>query len=163
MTDLPYGRGGAPLQNLIIRGHKNTKITAFRVEKVLDAGPIYLKYDLNLSETARDIFKRASIVMFEMISHLVNNNPTKQIGEAVEFKRRTPEMSDISDLTELSKIYDYIRMVDEKTKTIITFETPSGTEWRASSDPRHFIPNLFFEVNEQNLESKIQGMESYEF
>ena len=29
MTDLPYGRGGSPLQNLILDG-KNTMITAFR-------------------------------------------------------------------------------------------------------------------------------------
>lgn len=28
MTDLPYGRGGSPLQNLIVRGHTETKITA---------------------------------------------------------------------------------------------------------------------------------------
>ena len=28
MTDVPYGRGGSPLQNLIIRGHQETKLTA---------------------------------------------------------------------------------------------------------------------------------------
>lgn len=52
---------------------------------------------------------------------------------------------------------------DEIVKTIITFETPSGTEWRASSDPKHFIPNLFFSFSSRNLEAKIKGMESYEF
>ena len=26
MTDLPYGRGGSPLQNLIVRGHRETMI-----------------------------------------------------------------------------------------------------------------------------------------
>jgi LmbE family N-acetylglucosaminyl deacetylase len=51
----------------------------------------------------------------------------------------------------------------EYVKTIITFETPSGTEWRASTDPRHFIPNLFFSVNKSNIEAKIRGMECYEF
>lgn len=51
----------------------------------------------------------------------------------------------------------------EKVKTIITFETPSGTEWRASTDPRHFTPNFFVEVNEEGLSAKIKGMESYEF
>ncbi|KAA2245347.1 PIG-L family deacetylase [Chitinophaga agrisoli] len=51
----------------------------------------------------------------------------------------------------------------EKVKTIITFETPSGTEWRASSDPRHFIPNLFIEVSPADLEAKMKGMEAYEF
>ena len=48
-------------------------------------------------------------------------------------------------------------MENEKVKTIITFETPSGTEWRASTDPKHFIPNLFFEVTEDNLNAKIKG------
>ena len=54
-------------------------------------------------------------------------------------------------------------MENEKVLNIITFETPSGTEWRASSDPKHFIPNLFFTISKENLEAKIKGMESYEF
>jgi LmbE family N-acetylglucosaminyl deacetylase len=54
-------------------------------------------------------------------------------------------------------------MQHEGVKTIITFETFSGTEWRASTDPRHFIPNLFFEISEAGLNAKIKGMESYEF
>ena len=54
-------------------------------------------------------------------------------------------------------------MQQEKVKTIITFETPSGTEWRSSSDPRHFLPNLFFSVGKENVDSKIKAMECYEF
>jgi LmbE family N-acetylglucosaminyl deacetylase len=54
-------------------------------------------------------------------------------------------------------------MTTEKVMGIITFETPSGTEWRASSDPKHFIPNLFIEISEENLEAKVKGMESYEY
>jgi len=54
-------------------------------------------------------------------------------------------------------------MKDEMVKVIITFETPSGTEWRASSDPRHFIPNLFISISEENLKAKIKGIESYQF
>jgi LmbE family N-acetylglucosaminyl deacetylase len=54
-------------------------------------------------------------------------------------------------------------MAHEKVKTIITFETASGTEWRASSDPKHFIPNLFFSVSEVDVKVKIKGMEAYEF
>lgn len=54
-------------------------------------------------------------------------------------------------------------MAHEKVQTIITFETPSGTEWRASSDPKHFIPNFFVEITEEGLQAKIKGMESYEF
>jgi len=51
----------------------------------------------------------------------------------------------------------------EKVKTIITFETPSGTEWRSPSDPRHFLPNLFISVSEEDMYAKIKGMECYEF
>ena len=54
-------------------------------------------------------------------------------------------------------------MVHETVKTIITFETPSGTEWQASTNPKHFIPNLFFEINEDDIQAKIIGIESYEF
>ena len=54
-------------------------------------------------------------------------------------------------------------MKEETVKTIISFETPSGTEWRASTDPKHFIPNLFIEIEEDGLQAKIEGMENYEF
>lgn len=51
----------------------------------------------------------------------------------------------------------------ETTHGIITFETPSGTEWRASTDPKHFIPNFYIEVQESHLNAKISAMECYEF
>jgi len=54
-------------------------------------------------------------------------------------------------------------MEQEKVHTVITFETPSGTEWIPSSDPRRFIPNLFIEISKENLDAKIKGMESYQF
>jgi methionyl-tRNA formyltransferase len=37
MTDLPYGRGGSPLQNLIQRGHSSTMLSALRCSAELDA------------------------------------------------------------------------------------------------------------------------------
>lgn len=54
-------------------------------------------------------------------------------------------------------------MKEEKVKTIISFETPSGTEWIASTEPKRFIPNVFFEVNKKQMTSKINAMECYEF
>lgn len=52
---------------------------------------------------------------------------------------------------------------NEKFKAILTFETPSGTEWIASNDNRKFDPNIFVELNEKQLENKINAMESYLF
>jgi len=54
-------------------------------------------------------------------------------------------------------------MNHEHVKTIITFETMSGTEWRASTDPKHFIPNFFISVSIDGLNAKTKAMESYEF
>tara|TARA_B110000238_G_C16060792_1_gene410381 strand:+ start:544 stop:1254 length:711 start_codon:yes stop_codon:yes gene_type:complete len=54
-------------------------------------------------------------------------------------------------------------MSTEICKNIFTFETPSGTEWIASTDPNKFIPNFFISVSKENILSKIKGMESYEF
>jgi len=54
-------------------------------------------------------------------------------------------------------------MEDQKVNTILTFETPSGTEWRAVSDPKHFLPNIFVSISKEDLDAKIKGMEAYEF
>ncbi len=114
MTDLPFGRGGSPLQNLIERGIYETKLSSLRVCKELDAGDIYLKRSLSLWGTAEEIYLRAGELTKEMIIEIIQNkiNPIPQTGESVLFKRRKPEQSDISNLTDLTKVFDYIRMLD---------------------------------------------------
>jgi len=115
MTDLPFGRGGSPLQNLIIRGIKQTKISALKAVQELDAGPIYLKNDLMLNGTAEEIYIRASKTIFkEMIPTIIQGNikPIDQVGEVVEFKRRKMNESEITSDMSLEKIYDHIRMLD---------------------------------------------------
>ena len=114
MTDLPYGRGGSPLQNLIVRGLTATKLSALRVEVGLDTGPVYLKMDLSLSGTAEEFFVRVNKLVGKMIVEIIQNNlqPVPQEGDPVVFKRRKPEQSDMSGLEKLEEIFDYIRMLD---------------------------------------------------
>jgi methionyl-tRNA formyltransferase len=114
MTDLPYGRGGSPLQNLIERGHKETMLSAIQVEEGLDTGDVYLKTPLNLEGSAEEIFLRASKLMESMIEEIIKTNPLpkKQEGEVVVFKRRKPEQSNIANLKTIEEINDYIRMLD---------------------------------------------------
>lgn len=116
MTDLPFGRGGSPLQNLIVRGIYNTKISAIRVVKGLDAGPIYMKENLELSGSAEEIYRRASKIIYEkMIPFFLEHDklqPAEQQGEPVIFKRRSPEQSELKESLTLQQIYDYIRMLD---------------------------------------------------
>ncbi|MCK5097755.1 MAG: hypothetical protein KAR45_06605 [Desulfobacteraceae bacterium] len=116
MTDLPFGRGGSPLQNLILQGFKNTKISAFRCVHKLDAGAIYLKKDLNLTGTANEIYLRASEVIKEMIFEILEKKivPEPQKGEPVIFKRREPSQSNLenAEINSLDDIFDFIRMLD---------------------------------------------------
>jgi len=114
MTDLPFGRGGSPLQNLILRGINETKVSAIRVVKELDAGPVYLKRDLNLNGNAEEILIRCSDVTFSMIKYIIENQPSpiEQKGEPVVFKRRSPAESRLPDINDLAEIYNYIRMLD---------------------------------------------------
>tara|TARA_R110002126_G_scaffold181187_2_gene329924 strand:- start:12172 stop:12858 length:687 start_codon:yes stop_codon:yes gene_type:complete len=114
MTDLPYGRGGSPLQNLIARGHTETKISAIRVVKELDAGPIYLKNDLSLIGTANEIFNKANGIIEVMISEIISNDlqPKEQEGQVVNFQRRKPEQGNMHTVGDVKKAYDYIRMLD---------------------------------------------------
>lgn len=114
MTDLPYGRGGSPLQNLIARGHKKTKVSALKVVKELDGGPIYLKKGLDLLGTAEEIFIRANDIIQEMILEIIIEDlqPTEQEGDPVLFKRRKPSMSEIPEVPEINKLFDHIRMLD---------------------------------------------------
>tara|TARA_B100002051_G_C16710097_1_gene626105 strand:- start:665 stop:1345 length:681 start_codon:yes stop_codon:yes gene_type:complete len=114
MTDLPYGRGGSPLQNLIMRGLKRTKITAFKCVEKIDAGPVYLKETLSLEGNAQDIFVRSTKIIEKMIYHIINNNPKPidQQGEVTKFKRRNPSQGNWEKSKSLDEIYNYIRMLD---------------------------------------------------
>ncbi len=117
-TDVPYGRGGSPIQNLIIRNHEKTMISALRMTEVLDAGPIYLKKRLSLTGNAQQIYTRISKKVFKMIDLIVNNNsmPVAQKGKIVKFKRRNPKQSKIPKKNiSLKKLYNHIRMLDADT------------------------------------------------
>lgn len=115
MTDLPFGRGGSPLQNLIVRGFTHTRISALRADKGLDTGDIYGKEELELSGTADEILRRASEIIFtKMIPYILEHDPqpVPQSGESVTFRRRRPEDGRLLAEMDEKTIYDYIRMLD---------------------------------------------------
>jgi len=117
MTDLPYGRGGSPLQNLISRRHKDTMLTALRMVDELDAGPVYLKSPLSCEGSAQNIYERTAALVYDMIEFFVSNEPepTPQKGEPVFFKRRHPSESSIPTEGPISHLFDHIRMLDADT------------------------------------------------
>ncbi len=115
MTDLPFGRGGSPLQNLITRGVYATKVSAIRVMKGIDTGPVYLKRRLDLARgSAEELYKTFATVAFEMMTDILMRapKPKPQKGRVVSFPRRTPEMSRLPATGTARQFYDFIRMLD---------------------------------------------------
>lgn len=117
MTDVPFGRGGSPLQNLIARGLTSTKISALRMVEELDAGPVYLKKSLSLGGRAQDIYERAAEIIYDMIEEIVATEPEPrpQQGPAVAFARRTPDQSRLPPDATPKELFDHIRMLDAET------------------------------------------------
>jgi methionyl-tRNA formyltransferase len=114
MSDLPYGRGGSPLQNLISRGHRDTILTAVKLVEEFDAGPFYAKEPLSLQGSAEEIYIRAGNLSASMISSIIQNGPEPRLqeGEPVVFRRRTQAESQIQPQTSMEDLYNFIRMLD---------------------------------------------------
>ncbi len=142
MTDLPYGRGGSPLQNLISRGHTQTVISAIKVEEGIDTGPIFMKKPLSLNGTAEEIFLRSGKILISMIEEIIVNNPkpVEQTGQVEIFKRRNPDESDIRDLADIETVYNFIRMLD------------------ADRYPKAFIETEFFRFEFSRASIKVDGI-----
>ena len=60
---------------------------------------------LDLSGNAKEIYRRASDIVFELIPRIAKEKPEpkEQEGEVVEFQRRAPEMSKDSTRRRIGK------------------------------------------------------------
>ncbi|MDB2382102.1 hypothetical protein N9V85_02560, partial [Candidatus Pelagibacter bacterium] len=140
-TDLPKGRGGSPIQNQILRNIKKTKISAFRVKKELDSGPICMKQNFFLNGNAESIMKKMELKSISMIEKLIkrkNIKFRKQGGKPTFFNRRKPQESeiDLSQIKTINKMYDFLRMLD------------------APGYPNAFIKLKEFEITFNDIEKK---------
>lgn len=114
--DLPKDRGGSPIQNKILKGEYLTKLSAFLMTTEIDAGPIYLQAELDLSEgnieeMLHDVSKLSARMMFKIANNRIL--PSPQIGEPSFVRRLDQNDSWISSLDlNPTQLFDRIRMVD---------------------------------------------------
>lgn len=111
---LPYGRGGSPVQNMIVRGHEETELVAFRMTDELDTGEVYLRREMSLLGGGDEIYLRIGRLAAAMIEEIIREepDPTPQEGDAVEFERRQPEQSRLPEDLTIREVFDRIRMLD---------------------------------------------------
>jgi methionyl-tRNA formyltransferase len=117
--NLPYGKGGSPIQNQIIDGITQSKINALKMsDDGLDAGPIYCSENITLQGNLYDIWNMMSKVTLKMILNIIDNNIQPIPQEKIQcdvYKRRKDNKIPFENTCELEKIYDFIRMLDEET------------------------------------------------
>ncbi|MCK4264787.1 hypothetical protein KAW80_00340 [Candidatus Babeliales bacterium] len=117
-TDLPYGRGGSPIQNLIVNKQYETKVSVIKADKGIDSGLIYFKEPFYLGTgNVEELLKMyARTIFYKLIPKFLAEKPIpiEQSGEVVKFVRRKPSESRISEerLINLNDFYDHIRMLD---------------------------------------------------
>jgi methionyl-tRNA formyltransferase len=114
--NLPKGKGGSPIQNQILEGITQSRVNALRMsDDGLDAGPIYCFEYVSLQGNLFDIWDTLSKVGFKLINNIIENNvkPKKQEDNNFKvYKRRKNNNIPFDKEDELSKIYDFIRMLD---------------------------------------------------
>ena len=118
-SDLPKYRGGSPIQNQVLEGVLDTKLSLFRMNEDLDAGPVLSKTDLSLRGPISTIFDNiatATVVLLDDFANRINDaafmkGTLQDESLATIFRRRKPEQSEIT-LDELSRL-DSIQLMNK--------------------------------------------------
>jgi methionyl-tRNA formyltransferase len=114
-SPLPYGRGGSPIQNLILKGFSSAPVNAIQMASNFDAGDIYLSENVSLAGNLSEIFDRISLIIQKMTIKLTTEVilPTPQSGTPLVFTRIDEEKNSLPINSEnIEDLYNHIRMLD---------------------------------------------------
>jgi methionyl-tRNA formyltransferase len=111
---LPFGRGGSPIQNLILRNIEKTPVCALRMTEILDGGPIYDSIEATLDGTITQILSKIAVCVEKLIIKICQENiePKEQSGDVVTFNRLTYADNELKSEYSIKELYNRIRMVD---------------------------------------------------
>lgn len=123
-SDLPKYRGGSPIQNQIIDGLKESKVTAFKMDFGLDTGPIFGKESISLSGNLVDVLDEIEYASKMLVQRLLNACVEESLCfykqdelQATVCSRRKPTQSEITVDEILSctsqQLHDKIRSLQD--------------------------------------------------
>lgn len=119
-SDLPKFRGGSPIQNQIINGVKKSAVTIFKVNNILDGGPIYKKKQFMLTGGINKIFRRIENIGTNLTIDIIKGKYriyNQNLNNSTIYKRRSPKDSEIK-LNEIKNrtgqyLLDKIQMLED--------------------------------------------------
>ena len=121
-SDLPIGRGWAPMTWQILAGSKRIPVTVLEAAAAVDAGPIYLQdwIDLDGTELNPEWRKLQAAATLRLCTEWMRNYPAvlggarDQVGVPSFYTRRLPEHSQLDISKTLIEQFDLLRVVDNK-------------------------------------------------
>lgn len=119
-SDLPRGRGWAPLQWSVLKGLKHVTVTFFRAGSGADTGDWCYKerYPILRSDLLEDLYAKDRTVTRALLLRAVEDHLSgalqyhPQIGEHEYWRRRTPADSQVDGDTSLPAVWDSLRICD---------------------------------------------------
>ena len=119
-SDLPHGRGWSPLTWQVLEGREGITLTLFEATDSVDAGPIYIQKNLELSgtELIKELREVIGIQTISICAQFVTqffqmvNNSHEQVGLATYYRRRTPDDSRIDPSRSIEDQFNLLRVVD---------------------------------------------------
>ncbi|OWY27429.1 methionyl-tRNA formyltransferase [Herbaspirillum robiniae] len=121
-SDLPNGRGWAPMTWQILEGKKRIPVTLIEAVDNVDAGPIYLQEWIDLDGTELNpewrmlqahATQRLCLQWLKAYPSIINE-ARQQTGEGSLYPRRRPGDSKLDPRKTLAEQFDLLRVVDNK-------------------------------------------------
>lgn len=119
-SDLPEGRGFAPVQWQILEGKSDITVCLLEISDEIDAGNIYCKMVLSLdgSELYEEIREKQAVITFELISRFLERYPNinfeTQQGKPTFYRRRNPSDSQLDLDKTIRDQFNLLRICNNK-------------------------------------------------
>ncbi len=119
-SNLPYGRGSAPIQWQILKNKKNIKICLIMVDKKLDCGDIILKDQMIFKgdELNGEIREKQAKYTLKIINNFLKKYPKfirkKQKGLPTYFRKRNELDSKLNINKSIKKQFNLLRICDNE-------------------------------------------------
>lgn len=118
-SDLPAGKGWAPLFWQVLEGQDEIVFTMFEASKGVDNGDVYMKKTLHLcgAELNGELRRKQADLTMLMCQEFVKQydiykKPTPQIGNESFYPKRTPKESELDIEKTIKEQFNLLRIVD---------------------------------------------------
>jgi len=133
-SDLPFGKGFAPMTWQILEGKKDIPICVLEASDEVDSGAIWLKAEISLKghelcDEWRTLQGEKTVELcLECVDRYAFIKPQAQTGESTFYSRRTAESSELNIHKSLAEQFNLLRVVDNERYP--AFFTINGKSYR---------------------------------